>query len=93
MLFIFEACQGQYIDPGYSCYDGQWLASSLRCDGKIDCARGEDELECGNFIPNPSGYVKLPEQHQQSRVIDNYGPYEMNQGNAVKKCCLIICFE
>ena len=28
-------------DPGYLCYDGQWLASINRCNGYPDCAQGK----------------------------------------------------
>ena len=45
-LIFCEFSMAQFIeqDPGYLCYDGQWLASINRCNGYPDCAQGKTRV-------------------------------------------------
>ena len=43
---LYKQCQHQH----FSCFNGQCIALSKRCDGILDCQDGSDEYICGKLV-------------------------------------------
>lgn len=54
----------------FKCADGRCIDQSLRCDGRVDCANGDDEFNCSWYHsatwlgPDHNQLLQLMQQHR-----------------------------
>mgnify|MGYP003507195049 CR=1 FL=1 len=49
---------GCNLDYEFQCNDGECIDKNERCNERDDCSDGEDELNCGKFIPKTNAFLR-----------------------------------